>query len=225
MKRLLAILLCGLALSLIPAALADLPDEPQDAIPEDRVEEFSPRGGATGSESFALEINGESIRLAFDSSPQYSSIQDGLVQASYYAYGTDGVTLYELYIIFPDTARPGMVITPGYISMTNEESSVVLIQSDNESEQYFFSSLMDGNVYPSGSDFSIAIDAVDETPAGVTYSGKLKATLIALDMASGEAEATQVIPETPFSFTVSSGAQERHADPMPTTAPSDMRKV
>ncbi len=222
MKKLLAVLLCGLVLSLpLPA-----PAEAPDAIPEDRIEDFTPRDGAPGAETFTLEVDGESVQLAFDSSPQYSSIQDGLVQASYYAYGSDGINLFELYIIFPDTAKAGMVITPEYIAMTNEESSIVLIQSDNNSEKYFFSSLMDGKVYPAGSDFTISIGAVDETAEGITYSGTLSATLIALDTASGEVIATLAIPETPFRFTIAPGVQERHPDPMPTIAPSDdLRRV
>ena len=60
----------------------------------------------------------------------------------------------------------------------------------------------------------------------VTYTGTLDATLVALDLISGEAQATLQIESAPFSFTMDSGsAQERHGVPLPTSAPDDMRKV
>jgi hypothetical protein len=148
------------------------------------------------------------------------------VQASYYSYGADGKTLYELYITFPETARAGMVITPEYAAMTNEESSVVLIVSKDGLETYYFSSLLDGSVYPTGSGFSIAIDSIGDEGGMVSYAGTLSANLIALDMASGEVAATLEIPATPFSFTISGQLSSPLPDaPEPTPMAEDFKKV
>lgn len=240
MKKILAITL--LALLAVFPALAEaprqgvplqdipLPDMPfqdaptEDAPTQDAPQETPPYESASGDQ-ITLEVNGETVRLVYDSSPQYSSVQNGLVQASYYAYGSDGVTMYELYIIFPDSAKPGMVITPEYSAITGEESSVVLIVSDQESELYYLSSLMDGSVYPAGSDYSIAIDDIAPDGAGTRYSGSLSANLVALDMASGEVAATLQIDAVPFAFTLGAGDDNRHADPLPTEMPGDMRKA
>lgn len=215
MKKLIAILICAMLILLPALALAEAPIE--DALPD--------RAPAAG-DTIELEIEGERVLLDFDTSSQYSSIEDGQVQASFYKYSDDGATLYELYIIFPDTAQAGMVITPEYAALTNEESSVVLIVSDTQTqqEQYYFSSLMDGDVYPGGSDYTIAIDDVYEIDGGTTYKGRLSATLVALNMSTGDIEATLAVPETAFSFTLG-GTSERHADPLPTETPDDMRKV
>ena len=250
MKKLIATLLCAL-LALIPALAEDapsdapdihfeiVPQEPGDATPQPEVpeggeptpEDAGPTPEAPESwqapaydDTFTLDVNGESVVLVFDSTPEYSSVAGGLVQASYYGYGADGVTLYELYIIFPATAQPGMVITPEYSALTGEQSSVVLIQSDNSSELYFMSSLMNGSVYPTGSDFSVTIEDIYSVGSATTYSGTVSARLIALDEASGEVKATLEIPQTPFSFTLG-GGDNRHADPAPTPAPEDMRKA
>lgn len=231
MKKLIALMLCALLCALSVAALSEAPSEglPFDPAPEETPAAPTPAPEVpteprSGADTLQLDVNGETVLLVYDSSPQYSSVEGGLVQASYYAYGQDGVTMYELYVIFPDSARPGMVITPEYAALTGQESSVVLIVSDEQKEDYYFASLMDGSAYPVGSSFEIAIDEVAED-GGVTYAGSLSATLVALDMSSGEVASTLSIPRTPFRFTIGGGDDNRHADPMPTELPSDMRKV
>lgn len=227
MKKHVAILLCALLAVLSAMALAENPfDGLFDNLPGEPGNETPPRGnGDEASEGITLQINGESVHLAYDASPQYSSIQGGTVQASYYAYGADGKTLYELYITFPETARAGMVITPEYAALTHAESSVVLITSSGSEETYYFSSLLDGSVYPSGSGFTIDIESVNDLSGMVSYSGTLSAHLIALDMASGDVAASLEVPPTPFHFTItgqlSSPLPEMQATPMP----EDLKKV
>lgn len=218
MKKLIATLLAALIALALSVALSENPMDPLPNLD----------GHASTGETIEIVIEGQKVSLEFDASPQYSSVADGLVQASYYKYSDDGTRLWELYIIFPDTAQPGMLITPDYAALTGEDSSVVLIASDTDTqrEQYYFSSLMGGSVYPEGSDYAIVLDDIATSGDATTYSGKLSATLIALDMASGEVEDTLVIDETPFRFTLGGGADEdRHIDPLPTSLPDDMRKV
>lgn len=227
MKKILAILLCALLATFGAMTLAEAPfDDLFDALPGDPGSEAPPRSDGEADDGIPIQINGESVELAYDASPQYSSIQGGTVQASYYAYGADGKTLYELYLTFPETARAGMVITPEYASMTNEESSVVLIVSTDNVETYYFSSLLDGNVYPSGSGFTISIDSVSQDGGMVSYAGTLSASLIALDMASGGVADTLEIAATPFNFTVSGQLSSPLPDaPQATKEPDDMKKV
>ena len=228
MKKTVAIVLCALLMALGAMALAEAPFGGLfDSLPGEPGGDTPPRGNVEASDGITLTVDGETVQLAYDASPQYSSIQGGLVQASYYAYGADGKTLYELYITFPETARAGMVITPEYAAMTNEESSVVLIVSKDGLETYYFSSLLDGSVYPTGSGFSIAIDSIGDEGGMVSYAGTLSANLIALDMVSGEVAANLDIPATPFSFTVSGQLSAPLPDdgPRATPQPEDMRKV
>jgi hypothetical protein len=227
MKRTVAIVLCALLMALAAMALAEAPlDDLFHNLPIEPGNSAPPRGDVEASDGITLTVNGETVQLAYDASPQYSSIQGGLVQASYYAYGADGKTLYELYLTFPETARAGMVITPEYAAMTNEESSMVLIVSRDSIETYYFSSLLDGSVYPAGSSFSIAIDSVGDEGGMVSYAGTLSANLIALDMASGEVAATLEIPATPFSFTISGQLSSPLPDaPEPTPMAEDFKKV
>ena len=227
MKKILAIILCALLAGLGALSLAEAPfDNLFDTLPGDPGSETPPHRDDGSSEGIMLQVNGESVKLAYDASPQYSSIQGGTVQASYYAYGADGKTLYELYITFPETARAGMVITPEYASLTNEESSVVLIVSADSLETYYFSSLLDGSVYPEGSGFTISIDSISDEGGMVSYTGTLSARLIALDMASGDTSATLEIPSTPFRFTLTGQlSSPLPSAPQATPQPEDMKKV
>ena len=219
MKRILSMLLC-LLLAALPA-MAEMPE----ATPEPFSGDFAPRDGGSQDETLTVEVNGENVRLIYDNSPMYSSVQGGLVQASYYAYGADGDTMYLMYIIFPETAGAGMVISPEYAAVTGEECSVVFIVSTSTREQYYFSSVAEGLVYPNDSDFSIAIASVEEGASGTTYAGKLSAKLVCLELSSGDGQSTLDIPETPFRFTIGGGSQAPQAEPGTTPVPEDMRKV
>jgi len=227
MKKILAILLCAALAVMGAAALAENPfDDLFGNLPGEPGNDTPPRGDIEAGDGITLEVDGESVHLAYDASPQYSSIQGGTVQASYYAYGADSKTLYELYITFPDTARAGMIITPEYASLTGEESSVVLIVSRDGVETYYFSSVLDGSVYPVGSGFSIDIESASDEGGMVAYAGTLSASLIALDMSSGDVAATLEIPSTPFRFTISGQlSSPLPSEPEATREPEDLKKA
>ena len=223
MKKLISLLL-ALLLAVLPA-LAEAPELPEATPqPEPFSGDYAPRDGGSEQETMTVQVNGETVQLIYDNSPMYSSVQGGLVQASYYAYGADGDTMYLMYIIFPETAGAGMVITPEYAAITGEECSVVFIVSTSQREQYYFSSVAEGLVYPTDSSFSIAIDSVEGGAAGTTYAGKLSARLVCLEMSNDGAAATLSIPETAFRFTIA-GGQAPVMEPGASPIPEDMRKV
>lgn len=215
-----------IALTMLMAALLALSALAEGMPGFEFIDPFEDRDGAepqaeAGNNGIQLDIGGKRLTLDFDPSPEYSSIQNGLVQASFYAYGDDSATLYELYLVFPETVQSGMVISPDYAALTGEECSVALILSENDEETYYYSGLMDGVVYPGGSDFDITFDAISEN----RYSGTLTATLIALDLASGTVKDTLNITSAPFSFTLDGDSSARHTEPLPTPEPKDLRKV
>ena len=227
MKKLWIILLLTLALS-IPALAESAPEKTTPEPTNGPADTLSPRAKAPSDSAITLDLDGERIELPFDDSPQYSSVDNGVVQASFYAYSPDGSLLYELYIVFPESVRPGDVVTPQYALQTSEETSVVLIVSDVKSEQelYYMAGIMGGSPYPERSDFSISIQGVEPAQGGTAYSGSLSAELVALDISSGSVIDALSISDAAFSFTIGGAPQERHtAEPLPTALPSDMRKV
>ena len=232
MKKLSILLLVALALSIGALGEAPLNASAKDTVAP-MAEEIIPRADAAGEQSVTLDINGEIVALPFDPSPQYSKIEGGTVQASFYAYSGDGSMLYELYLVFPETAMPGDTITPASAS----DSSVVLIVTDIKAdrEEYYFSSGTGCVVFPENSDFSIGIDSVEIANGVSAYSGRIAANLVALDMATGEPVATLSLPEASFTFAIGQAEPEpepepepeveRHPEPLPTTQPNDLRKA
>lgn len=222
MKKLTAILLCAL-MALMPVCAAAEDSDHNSSDPRDHIVD-SEHDTSTGA-TFDIEVNGHVVSLDFDASEQYSSIEDNLVQASYFKY--DGDYLYELFIVFPEAVQAGDVVTPDYAALTRPETSLLLIVSNTQTkeEQYFLACLMDGTAYPDGANYAITIDSVDKQGEATRYAGTISATLISLNMMTGEVVATLEIPETPFSFTIGGDTFERPGFPKPSEKKDDMRDV
>ena len=196
MKKLIALLLFALLMAGILAATAEenLFDVPDNA--ESGTADFS-------AGSIQIEINGQPTVLGFDNSLEYSSVQDGTVQASFYAYSEDREYLYELYMIFPESVQTGSTITPEYAAKNAPDCSVVLIISNKEVEQYYFAGQIDGKAYPDGSAYTMYFDSVSASDSGRTYSGRLSAAPLGLSDDSDTLMKSFRIDEAPFTFSMS----------------------
>ena len=193
--RKLAVLLSLLMLCALPLAAAegDPFEFPNEAAQPDPF--------ADVPEGISLDIGGASVPLMFDSSAEYSSVDNGTVQASFYAYSDENDFLYELYMIFPDTVESGTTVTPDYAMQHDPDCSVVLIVSSGATEQYFFAGQIDGAAFPNESGYSIRFDSVENTGSACVYSGSLTASLVEMELDSSAAEHFS-IENAPFSFTM-----------------------
>ena len=229
MKRIFALLLC-LTLAALPCFGEELPAPSPDPF-ESRDGSDLPAPQGDGNGSIELSINDKGVQLFFDDSPDYTTVEDSIIQASFYTYDDASDTLYELYLGFPETVQGGMVITPDYAAVIQANCSVILIISTPTEETYYFASELDGVTYPIGSDYTIRFDDVQDGDAGRTFSGTLSGALVAMDMHSGETSERLTITDAPFSFTMSryTGRRSAPGSPdlpaAPTQPPLDMRKV
>ena len=164
--------------------------------------------GAALSESWGvgdgidLTLDGQPVRLSFDRSEAYSSVMNGNVQASFFAYANGDKTIYELYMVFPESVRGGDSVTPESAIQGAHESSVVLIITDNQDEAYYFAGQIDTGAYPEGSSYNIHFDTVADAADGTRYEGRLTATLVGMEMSSGTILGNIQITDAPFSFTM-----------------------
>ena len=180
MKRIFALLLC-LCLLAMGAALSE---------------------NGTVEDGIQLTLDGRAVHLSFDKSDAYSSVMNGNVQASFFAYANGEENLYELYMIFPQSVRSGDDVTTESALQGSLESSVVLIITDNQNETYYFAGQTETGAYPDGSSYSIRFDTVADTGEGTRYAGMLTATLVGMDMGTGTILGTLQITDAPFSFTM-----------------------
>lgn len=226
MKQIIAVLaLIVLILPCMGAYATQIPQYPFANPNEDRSDDssnFPPKNDV--QDAINLNIFGESLSLSFDPSPEYSNVQNGMVQASFYAYSTTQYDyLYELYLIFPQNVTAGTVVTPEYAMNAAPDSSVIFIVSTTASEQYYFAAQLGSDRYPQESAYSIRFDEVAQADGNYIYSGSLTATVVEVDPYSGRSLSSLQIVEAPFHFTLSADAQGQ--TPLAPTVPPDLRTV
>lgn len=223
MKKLIAILCCLLLAAFSSGALAsEIPDFPF-AAPDDKqgIDGFPSLDDA--QEGLRIEMNGESLQLDFDPATDYSSMQNGMIQASFFSFSENSDYLYELYLLFPENITAGTTISPDYALQNNLlDCSISMMVSTETNTQYYFASQMDGAVYPQGSNYALYFDEVTQSENGIYYSGTLTATIVELDYYSGLPLGSTQIVDAPFSFTM---PLDGNANSPTSTVPPDMRKV
>lgn len=196
--------------------------------------EGAPTDSATGSGSLQATINGENLVLSFDPSPSFSSINNGLVQAAFYTYGDTSGDLYELYLTFPYATRGGETITPEYAMKTGSETSVMLVISNTDKDEYYIASQLNTEVFPRTSSYSLHFDSVSPGADTTAYAGSVTADMVSYSVITGEIGASVHIEDATFSFDIANAApgedDENPFADFPTPAPSsslppDYRKV
>lgn len=211
MKKIIAIFCCLLlAVSFSGAYASAIPFD----NPEGRNEAFPP-DNAPGN-GINIVIDGKATKLDFDPSEEFSSIANGMVQASFYAYGPNSEYLYEMFLVFPENIASGASITNEYAIQNNlPDCSVVLMISTNTLEQYFFSGQMQGAAYPANTSYTMTFTSVSRDVNGWTYTGSLTASLAEIDLLTGQVVDTIQLPDAPFSFTMPVSGSGSSDDPQP----------
>ena len=140
-----------------------------------------------------LYINGESIHLEFDPSPNYTSLANGYIQASYYAELDEA--LYELFMIFPARVHTGDVVSPEHcIEGGDDESGFLLLITTKDADITALATQDVIGTFPAGSGYAITFDDVADTEYDTSYTGTLHGTLVDVDAlynASGETHAIE----------------------------------
>ena len=160
---------------------------------------------ASVSESVYVNLPGLSILLDFDPTPEFSYTNNGVIQASFYAYGPDGDHLYEMYMIFPETVSSGSVFTPeSALQAGLLECSVVMLISTQTTEDLYVAGQYANEHYPAGTNYTIRFDSVADTAGGKLFSGTLSATMQGEDINNAPISEMLTITDAPFSFTMPS---------------------
>lgn len=131
-------------------------------------------GAAVPENSFCAYFGGDMIRLEFDSAPEYSYIEDGLLTACFFAFDEKQQNYLEMYMVLPEGVASGDV----YSSADRRgDSSISLYEVFMDGEDLYFAGQLAGNVYPGGSDYEITIDSVSQENGCLNVQGRLHATL------------------------------------------------
>lgn len=163
--------------------------------------------------TFTLTVQGETVSLNYDPDPEYSNIINGSIQASFYSETEDG-TMYELYMLFPDTVKSGDVVTTqSSIDAGQNDPGVMIFITDDSQEIYAAAFQFSTGAYPAGSSYEIRFDSV--TPSGGTcaYKGSLTSTLMVMDRMYTPQYPLEIFGSFDFSFDMSSEYDPRMPEP------------
>lgn len=121
----------------------------------------------------------EPLLLSFDVSADYSMCDNGYLQACFYA--TDGTenSYVELFLLFPQTAKSGDVISPAYAAETGmSECGVYFYEVKGSSEDAYIAAQTGGDATPEGSNYEIRIESFEETDSAYNVRGSVNAVLV-----------------------------------------------
>ena len=168
--------------------------------------------GLAASNTLELELDGMPLTLEFDPSEQFSSVEGGNVQASFFAYYNDSKELYELYMIFPQDVHAGDTVDPEYARRNAPESSVVMIVTIGDSVDYYFAGQSDGG---EGTDYAMTFESVEDSGSERTYTGTLSASMVGMAEDNSSELKTLRIDGARFSFTMPLRAEQSPNDTLP----------
>ena len=221
MKKIFALLICFVFASACAFA-SELPQFPFEIPGENN---HMPAAPSDVSEAVRVNVHGQTLTLGFDPSKDFSYIENGLVQASFYAYGPDGKYLYELYMTYPETVTAGSVFTQDLAVQAGLEAcSVVMLISTGSTEDLYVAAQYNGSPYPQGTSYTIRFDSVSETSGGRLYAGSVSASMVGEDISGAPISEKLIIADAPFSFTLPTGTAPVNpsdsASPVPHNTPS-----
>lgn len=171
--------------------------------------------GATIPDSgFCGALDGERILLSFDPSDEYSSVEDGLVQACFFAYDSTERNFMEIYLLLPQDVAPGDVLASGQ----DLDCSVYLYETVDGNETFYYAGDLGTNL-TSSSSFEINIESVEKTESAISMRGQLTAQLTRYDREIIGQEELLTIGEAHFSFSMPLGGSA--FAPAPSQTPGD----
>jgi len=121
-------------------------------------------------------IDGQSIRLDFDNTVEYSYIGDGYLQACFFSFDQTKNTYFELYLLRPSSIAADTTLTP----QTEPEGSRTCVSAFEITGQQiteYFAGQDRGAAYPQNTSYTVCIHDVQALDEGVSISGSLDAVL------------------------------------------------
>lgn len=161
---------------------------------------------------FGGSFGNERLLLTFDPSPDYSSLEDGMLQLCFFAFDADRENCLELYLLLPEdlSASDGSPVST---------ASVYFYESSKSGEVLYFASQEGERKLPEGSNLKITLDRVEIGADAISAGGMLEGLLFAYrdDVPTGE---MLDIRDAHFDFTLPM-TQSGPPTPQPSIPPRD----
>lgn len=219
-KKLSCLIALGVMLFAPGGQAASLPDLPFDFSEFPFVQPDVPEA-QTPAEAIEVTLEGQTLTLPFDATPEFSYAGNGMVQASFFGYDASGLTMYELYLIFPETVRSQSTFTQqdAIASGLNECCTAILITAAQR-EDLYLAGHYNGAAYPAGTGYTLFFESVTDVSGGRQFTGTLTATLSGEDISGNTISQKITLDHAPFSFTLPNAGSENPSVPQNTPQPT-----
>lgn len=120
-------------------------------------------------------FDGQSLRLEFDPSPDYSLMEGGLAQLCFFAQDAGQQRYLELYLMLPDNLQAGDVVSEK--SQLNLGCSITLYEVLPNGEDCYYAGQYYGMAYPENSGFELKIEEAGTADGTFSLKGSMNAVL------------------------------------------------
>lgn len=132
-------------------------------------------GAELPDNSIGLSFGGEKLLLEFDPSADYSKVENGEIQACFFAYNKAETHYLEMYIVLPQDIAAGDVISGKNTGAGAKFGAVSLYEVSKTGEDSWFASTDEKGAYPEKSSLEIVIEKAIITGESIMVSGSLSA--------------------------------------------------
>ncbi len=126
-------------------------------------------GASDPDNGLCAAFDGERIALSFDPSADYSNVQDGTIQACFFAYDATEEHYLELYLLLPQDVAGGDVLQSGDGTIC----SISLYETALNGETLYYADEIGGD----GTSYELVVESVENTGAAIAMNGRLTAQL------------------------------------------------
>lgn len=172
-------------------------------------------GSSAPNEGLYGDFGGEKLKLEFDPSQEYSIMDQGSVQACFFAFDSAEQNYLEIYLILPDNLSTGSVYTARDGAGS---TSISLYEVSKDTEVLYFAGQVAGAAYPEGSDYEIRIESAELSGNALRVNGSLSAQLSRIESSHVTGEFL-TISNARFSFALPVSASAPAATPKSTAEP------
>jgi len=131
-------------------------------------------GASPVQNSICGSFGGDSLKLEFDPSADYSNLKGGMMQACFFAFDAARENYLEMYLQMPEGIAAGDVLIPGKdASLT----SVTLYEVAETYEDIYFAGQFMGYGYPEDSLYEIRIEECVRSAESLSVRGSLSGVL------------------------------------------------
>lgn len=219
-KKLSCLIALGVMLLTPGVQATSLPDLPFDFSEFPFVQPDESEFSAV-SEGIEVTLEGQVLTLPFDATPEFSHISNGIVQASFFGYDASGLTMYELYLIFPETVKSQSTFTQqDAIASGLDDCCTAVLITATQREDLYVAGHYNGAAYPSGTSYTLSFESVTDVSGGRQFTGTLTATLSGEDINGNTIPQKITLDHTPFSFTLPNTGSENPSAPQNTPQPT-----